>query len=309
MMLPFPKESPYPRALCLWEPEKEPRGSVVISHGMAEHIARYSRLAQALNGAGYAVFGYNHLGHGDEAPVKGYFADKDGWGKAVSDIESVTAFAKTRYPKAPVALLGHSMGSFLAREYVLRHPKGMDALVLSGTGWHPKALCGFGRLMAGVMCALGDARAPSKLLDRLAFSANNKPFLPARTPCDWLSRDAAEVDKYLADPLCGFVFSAGGFSDLFSGLWTLSRLSRLRTLPKGLPVLLISGGADPVGGQGRGVKTIARQYREAGLQGVQVKLYPEARHELFNETNREEVTQDLVAWLEASLPLAKGENA
>lgn len=307
--LPFPVPGPYPRSLRLWEPEAAPRGIVVISHGMAEHIARYEALGLSLAAAGFEVCGYNHLGHGEEAPRKGYFADDKGWNRLIQDLDSVIRLMAQRRPGLPIVLLGHSMGSFLAREYVLRHPKGMDALVLSGTGWHPKALCGFGRLMAGVMCALGDARAPSKLLDRLAFSANNKPFLPARTPCDWLSRDAAEVDKYLADPLCGFVFSAGGFSDLFSGLWTLSRLSRLRTLPKGLPVLLISGGADPVGGQGRGVKTIARQYREAGLQGVQVKLYPEARHELFNETNREEVTQDLVAWLEASLPLAKGEDA
>ncbi|MDD4080697.1 MAG: lysophospholipase [Eubacteriales bacterium] len=307
--LPFPAESPYPRGLRLWEPVGVLKGSVVISHGMAEHIGRYSRLADRLSHAGYAVFGYNHLGHGDEAPVKGYFADEDGWGKTIGDLDAVIHFTRSRVLNAPVILLGHSMGSFIAREYVLRNPKGADAMVLSGTGWHPKPLCGFGRLAASTICAAGDPKASSEALDRLAFSANNKPFRPARTAFDWLSRDEAEVDKYADDPLCGFIFTAGGFRDLFSGLYALTQRDRFKALPEKLPVYLISGAADPVGGQGRGVHAIAGQYRKAGLQDVKVRLYEGARHELFNETNREDVCRDLIAWLNASLPPVKGEPA
>ena len=307
--LPFPREGPYPRSLVLWEPMDAIKGSVVISHGMAEHIGRYARVADRLNAAGYAVFGYNHLGHGDEAPIKGYAADADGWSNMVSDLDAVIRFAGKRIPGAPIILLGHSMGSFLAREYVLRHPKGADALVLSGTGWHPKLLCLFGKLAAGSMCALGDPKAASRMLDRMAFSANNKSFHPARTAFDWLSRDKAEVDKYVADPSCGFVFTAGGFRDLFCGLYALTYLGRLRVLPAEFPVLLISGAADPVGSLGKGVHTVAGQYFKAGLQNVKVKLYAGARHELFNEINREEVYSDLTAWLNASLPPVKGESA
>lgn len=307
--LPFPGDGPYPRGLRLWEPTGALRGSVLISHGMAEHISRYARLADRLNAAGYAVFGYNHLGHGEEAPLKGYAGDNDGWGNMVGDLDSVIRFAKTYFPGAPLVLLGHSMGSFLAREYVLRHPHGADALVLSGTGWHPKPLCVAGKLMASVFCALGDPRAASRALDRLAFSANNKPFHPARTAFDWLSRDEAEVDKYVADPLCGFVFTAGGFRDLFGGLYALADLDRLKALPESLPVLLISGASDPVSDGGKGVHTIAGQYLKAGLQDVAVRLYEGARHELFNEINREDVYRDLIAWLDTSLPSMKGESA
>lgn len=306
--LPFPGESPYPRSLSLWEPAGAPRGLVVISHGMAEHIGRYRRLGEALSGAGFAVAGYNHLGHGDEAALKGYFADRDGWGRAAEDIHSALAWMKARFPGVPAALLGHSMGSFLAREYALRHPDFLDALVLSGTGWQPPALCGFGLMAAEAVCTLGGARKPSKLLDKLAFSANNKAFRPARTAFDWLSRDEAEVDKYAADPLCGFVFTGGGFRDMFRGLAALTRLERLAVLPRELPVLLISGERDPVGAQGRGVRMVAGQYRKAGLSRVEVKLYAGARHELFNETIREAVYGDLAQWLASALPERKEIN-
>lgn len=303
--LPFPGESPYPRELFLWEPAGAPLGLAVISHGMAEHIGRYRRLGEALSGAGFAVAGYNHLGHGDEAALKGYFADRDGWGRAVEDIHSVLIWMKARFPGVPAALIGHSMGSFLAREYALRHPDVPDALVLSGTGWQPPALCGFGLMAAEIVCALGGARRASRFLDKLAFSANNKPFRPARTPFDWLSRDEAEVDKYAADPLCGFVFTGGGFRDMFRGLAALTRLERLAALPGELPVLLISGERDPVGAQGRGVRIVAGQYRKAGLSRVDLRLYEGARHELFNETNREDVTLELIRWLDAALARRK----
>ncbi|NLW21134.1 MAG: alpha/beta hydrolase [Clostridiales bacterium] len=297
--LPFPLPGPYPRQLHLWEPEGSPRGLVLLSHGMAEHIARYDHVGQALVNLGFVVAGYNHLGHGPEAPLLGWMARADGWGAMLQDLRGVMDFMAARHPGLPRVLLGHSMGSFLAREYALRYPDGLDALVLSGTGWHPRALCLAGLLPARALSLLGRSNKPSGLLDRLAFSAHNKRFLRADgTGYEWLSRDDAQVRAYARDPLCGFVFTAGGFADLFSGLLALSDTRRLAALPNTLPVYLMSGMDDPVGGWGRGVETIARQYREAGLVDVTVRLYAGARHELFNETNRAQVISELAGWLD-----------
>jgi alpha-beta hydrolase superfamily lysophospholipase len=304
--IPFPGNTPYPRSVSLWRPAGAPRALVLLSHGMAEHIARYDHVGAALAGRGYLVAGYNHLGHGAEAPRLGWFAGRDGWSRLVEDLKTVMDSLAT--PGLPRVLLGHSMGSFLAREYALRYPDGLDALVLSGTGWHPRLLCVAGLLPAKTLCFLGQGHKPSALLDRLAFSANNKPFASAGgTACDWLSRDARQVQAYLADPLCGFVFTASGFADLFVGLLDLSRTVRLKSLPPGLPVLLLSGSCDPVGGMGKGVHAVAGQYRDAGLGKVMTRLYEGARHEVFNETNRQEVLEDLAAWLN-QLGFMKGEE-
>ena len=297
-LFPFPGDSSYPRNLTLWEPVGPPKAVILVSHGMAEHIARYERLAGYLTKAGFLVAGYNHLGHGAEAPVKGWFAEKDGWDKAVSDLHAAMAWLSERAPQKPRFLLGHSMGSFLAREYALRYPGTLDGLILSGTGWHPKGLCMAGLLPARLMCALGQTKKGSRLLDKLSFSSNNKAFKAKDgTPFDWLSRDKAEVDKYVKDPLCGFLFTAGGFRDLFTGLLALSDVDRLQQLPESLAVYLLSGESDPVGMLGAGVRTIAQQYEQAGLKDVEVKLYEGARHELFNEINRDQVMEGLGDWL------------
>lgn len=296
--LPFPGRTTYPRQLLLWEPEKQPRAILLIAHGMAEQISRYDRAAKKLAKEGYLVCGYNHLGHGETAPIKGYFAEQDGWGKTVSDIKTVMDFLKKRAPNIPCVLLGHSMGSFLAREYVLRYPRELDALVLSGTAFQTKELCLSGLIPANALCGLGFEKKPSKFLDKMAFSANNKPFeKTGANAFDWLSRDQKEVKKYQDDPLCGFVFTAGGFRDMFRGLLRLTDLARLKEIDKALPVYLMSGKNDPVGKMGKGPNEVARQYRNAGLSNVTVKLYEGARHELLNETNRDEVTDDLITWL------------
>ncbi len=307
--LPFPGASPYPRSLTLWEPGAAPRSCVVLSHGMAEHIARYEALGKYLAARGYLVCGYNHLGHGAEAPRKGFFADDKGWDKLLLDLDSVIRFLAGRHPGVPLVLLGHSMGSFLAREYALRYPERLSALVLSGTGYYPPPLCRLGQALAGLHCAFGQGEKEAGLIHQLAFAGNNKPFTPAATPNDWLSRDAAEVQLYEKDPLCGFVFTARGYQDLFGGLMKLTRFQRLKALPQALPVLLISGAEDPVGGQGKGVEAVAAQHREAGLSHVQVRLYPGARHELFHEINREDVFADLARWLDQALPQGKENNA
>lgn len=296
---PFPGYTPYPREVCLWWPQGHPKGLVVLSHGMAEHVFRYDQLAGVLSANGYLVVGANHLGHGPEAPKLGWIAAEKGWDRLIEDLKTVLDWAGSLYPDVPKVLLGHSMGSFLAREFIIRYPESLDALVLSGTGWHTRALCLAGLLPAKIISALGGAEKPSPLLHRLAFSANNKPFhLHGGTGFEWLSRDKAEVQKYAQDPYCGFVFTAAGFRDLFGGLLALSETNRLKDLPESLPVFLISGRSDPVAGtDGSGVQSIATQYRSAGLRNVKVQLYQDARHELFFETNQEQVTDDLLAWL------------
>lgn len=296
--IPFPGQTPYAREVRVWAPAGRPLALVQLSHGMAEHIDRYDRLGQALAEAGYLVFGYNHLGHGAEAPQLGWFAQKDGWGQAVRDLNSVMEHMAKQHPGLPRVLLGHSMGSFLAREYALRYPDGLDALVLSGTGWYPRALSASGRLPARIIRALGRGSKPSRTLHHLSFSRHNKPFETKGGSANaWLSRDEAEVAKYDRDPLCGFMFTADGFYDLFTGLDALSRVERLAGLKKELPVYFLAGDHDPVGAFSKGVKTVYGQWKDAGLSNVKMKLYPEGRHEMFNEINREEVTRDLIDWL------------
>ena len=277
----------------IWTSAEPPKAIVQLVHGMAEHIDRYDRMAKALNAAGFLVCGRNHRGHGPEAELLGYFADKDGWDVILSDAHDVSLDIKKQYPGVPFFLLGHSMGSFLAREYALRYGNELDGLILSGTGFYPKALCSSGRMMA----KLSPQRKPAQFVNNIAFAGNNKPFASGRTGFEWLSRDEKEVDKYVADPLCGFCFTGSAFADFFGGLLALTDEGRLSSMPKDLPVYFMSGDHDPVGQMGKGVRQVAEQFKKAGMKDITVKLYHDARHELFNEINREEVIGDLTAWL------------
>ena len=287
-----------------WLPDGDPKAVVQVAHGMAEHSARYARLAEALTAAGYAVYAHDHRGHGRTAGPDdhGSFADHDGWGTVVADLRAVGEHARAEHPGLPLFLLGHSMGSFLARAAVIEDGRDLAGLVLSGTGGDPGLL---GRVGAGVAAAQARVRGRrhrSGLMDTLTFGQYNKAFAPNRTGYDWLSRDDAEVDAYVADPMCGEVFSAGFFADLLSGLGPINDPKKVAGVRRDLPVLLLAGDADPVGEQGKGPRAVAQQYREAGLLDVTCTLYPGARHEIFNETNRDEVVGDLVRWLDAHLP-------
>lgn len=284
-------------AYRIWQPEGAPRAIVQILHGMAEHIDRYERMARALNERGVLVCGRNHRGHGKDAETLGYFADKNGWQTILRDAHEVSEDVKKRCPGVPFFVLGHSMGSFLAREYAIQYGKELDGLILSGTGFYGRPLCLAGRLMA----ALSPKKKPANFVNNIAFAGNNKPFAPGRTGFEWLSRDEQEVDKYVADPLCGFTFTGRAFADFFTGLEALTYEKDLRAMPRDLPVYFMSGDHDPVGQMGEGVKKVAAQFRRAGMKDVTVKLYPDARHELFNELNRDEVTNDLIGWLEEKI--------
>lgn len=286
--------------LYVWHPDEDKsNGDVVqIVHGLGEHAGRYRRLAGSLTDAGYLVVAHDQRGHGRTAQrgIPGHFADQDGWDKVVEDVERVRQEAKALRPDGRVILLGHSMGSYVAQSYALRHPCNMEALVLSGSTFASRMQLRIFRIVAAIESLRQGSTGRSRLLDKLSFGAFNKEFQPARTDFDWLSRDEAEVDAYVTDPLCGGQSTNQLWRDLTGGLMEISAVPALRQLPASLPVYILGGEQDPVGGA-KGLTRLYDAYREAGLAGTTLRLYPDGRHEMFNETNRDEVTADLLAWL------------
>ena len=287
-----------------WLPDGEAKGVVHLAHGMAEHSGRYERLAAALTGAGYAAWMHDHRGHGEtstEPGDRGYFADDHGWDTAVEDLHTVSLAIQEVHQGLPLFFLGHSMGSLLGRDYVTRYGQDLSGAVFSGTAGDAGLLGKVGQTLATVESRVRGRRATSKLMDTMTFGAYNKPFKPAETPFDWLSRDPEEVRKYVEDPRCGEVFTAGFFADLLGGVNRLPGLAA--RVPHDLPLLVMSGEQDPVGGgSGAGVRKVATAFTEAGVEDVTLKIYPLARHELFNETNRDEVTAMVIDWLDDHLP-------
>lgn len=286
-------------ALRVWD-RAEPRGAVQIVHGLAEHCGRYARLAQALNGAGWAAIAHDVRGHGATAAAggePGHMCDADGWDGLVADVAGVRARAIALWPGRPLVLLGHSMGSVLALSALQREAGGYAAAILSGPPGLPPPVARLGLLVARAERLRLGQRGRSAILHALSFGAYARAVPDARTPYDWLSRDPAEVDAYIADPLCGFAASVGSWTALVRGLIAATRPQALAALPRGLPLLVVAGGEDPVGGRGKSVRALVESLQAAGRAEVTFRLYPGARHELLNESNRAEVTADLLAWL------------
>ncbi len=281
-----------------------PRAIVLIAHGMAEHSARYARVAEALTGAGYAVYASDHRGHGHTPTTPadlGHFADRDGWEKVVTDLQQVLDTAKARHPGVPVFLLGHSMGSYIARGLAFRRGDALAGLLLSGTTHdHPIAYQAPRLIVAAERARLGK-RGKSAVVKKLTFDAFNKRFVPNRTPSDWLSRDDAEVDKYLNDPLCGFECTNQLWWDVLGGMAEMCTPKNVARMPKTLPIYLLAGECDPVNNSLAGIRKLQAALETAGMESVTCRVYPQARHELLNETNRDEITKDLLAWLDAQL--------
>lgn len=280
----------------LWNADTEPRGIVQLIHGMAEHIDRYDWIAKQLNKAGFIVVGHTHLGHGAGAPIKGYFAESGGWDALLADVHTLRRDTQSDHPKLPYFVLGHSMGSFVARCYALSYAEGLSGLIISGTGHFGKPILTAGSFIAGLQCFFGHSKNPSMLLHNMNFSANNKTVQDPKTDSDWLSRDAEQVEKYRSDPLCGFPFTAKAYADMFEGLKRLYP-EKLGSMPSGLPVMMFSGDKDPVGDMGQGVTKVYEELKASGVEDISLKLYPDGRHEMLNEINREEVAADLIAWL------------
>ena len=284
-----------------WVPSrKTPSAVVQIAHGMTEHAARYERLAKALTDAGYAVYANDHRGHGRTAGTPergGIFAASGGFRKVIEDMHRLTDIIKKENDNLPVFLLGHSMGSFLSQGYLSLYGGDLAGCILSGSAGDNRLMANGGRVVAKIQSLLQGRTKRSRLLDAMSFGSFNKPFAPNRTAFDWLSRDNAEVDKYVADPWCGFLCTAGFFYDLLSGIAWIHRPSVVKRIPVTLPIFVISGTNDPVGGKGKLVLKLISMYRALGIRDLSWKLYDGARHEILNETNRDEVTSDILGWL------------
>lgn len=281
----------------LWAPGEGPKAVVQLVHGICEYALRYDPFARFLAENGFAVVGHDHLGHGlttKGSEEYGYFT---GWWDLVHDVRSVQLKVKESYPELPWFLLGHSMGSFVARTFLIDYPGEVDGCILSGTGQESALTVAAGKLLTG----LGDPHKVNKLFYDLSIGAYNRKFAPARTGADWICRDEKVVDAYLADPLCNFPTKAGMNHAMMSGLQYVARKKNLTKMDKDTPVYFFAGDADPVGAMGKGVQKVAGWFREVGVKDVTVKLYPGGRHEMLNETNREEVFRDTLAWLESHI--------
>jgi alpha-beta hydrolase superfamily lysophospholipase len=284
-----------------WLPEGPPRAVVQIAHGLAEHSARYARLAAALNSAGYAAYANDHRGHGPKAAAAdlGHFADEGGWDKVVGDLWTLNRLIAAEQPGTPIIFLGHSLGSFLGRGFIAGHSDALAGVALSGSNGKPPAIATLGRLIAREERLRLGKRGKSNLIFQLWFGEFNKPFKPARTASDWLSRDEKEVDAFVADPLCGFAFTTQLAIDVLDALPHVTSRKSLATIRKDLPIYVFSGERDPVGAN---IKGLIQDLKAAGFTELTTRIYPGARHETLNETNRDEVTRDLIAWLDGIEP-------
>jgi alpha-beta hydrolase superfamily lysophospholipase len=285
-----------------WLPEGRAKAVVQIAHGMAEHSGRYARFAERLTSAGYVVYASDHRGHGQTAasttPEHLYFGDTLGFPTVVEDLKDITAVARSEQPELPVFLLGHSMGSFLARAYAIRWGSDLTGLVLTATSADQGLIRILGQNLARVQARVLSRRHRSKLLDSMASGRFNAAFKPNRTPFDWLTRDEAEVDKYIEDIECGNLFTTGAWLDQVEALVWVNHDANVAHVPADLPILLASGDMDPVGDRTKGVRKVAEQFKRAGVRDVTTIFYAGARHEILNETNRDEVMDDIVEWLD-----------
>lgn len=289
-----------------WEPDGgSVRAVLQICHGVAEHIARYDAFARYLNGLGIAVVGHDHLGHGLSLPEGGtpvYFGESNTWNTVVDDIYVLHQRIRLWYPDVPLCIMGHSMGSFLTRTYLIRYPGTVKAAIIMGTGWQPKAVIAGGMAVAKAVGAVVGENGTSDLVTNLAFGAYNKLFAPNRTSCDWLSADEGNVDAYMADPLCGADATVGLFRQMLSGIRFNQKLSNLRQMDPRIPVLFVAGEKDPVGDCGNGVRRTYQEFRRAGVQDCTLKLYPGLRHEILNEkAQQQQIFEDIGQWLASKL--------
>ena len=289
------------RMYCLrWSPDESVRGVVQIAHGMQEHAARYDAVARALVDAGYAVYADDHRGHGGSAKDEGDLGrlGPAGWKGVLCDLHVLSDAIRATFPSQPLFLLGHSWGSFLAQAYAQQWGSILKGLILSGSnGSDP--LVGPGVLLARLVVASRGPDRQAVLLDKLSVGGLNKAFEPGATGKEWLSRDVDEVRRYVDDPRCGFPCPNSFFLELVRLLQATWRRSAEARVPKDLPVLTITGTADPVSRGGRGVRALAARYRGMGLADVTERYYQDARHEVFHDPARDEAVRDLIGWLDA----------
>ena len=289
----------------VWEPAGEPRAIMQIAHGMSEYIDRYSDFARWLASHGILVCGADHYAHGVNVN------NPENWGVLPRDtgtdilVENFhlmrLSMEETYGTKLPYFVFGHSMGSFVVRAYIARHGQGLNGAVICGTGHNPKAVCDFGGFLARRIAKSKGDDYRSTFLNGLADGAYAKAIPNARTPFDWLNTDPEKVDEYIADPACGFMFSAGGYAALMGLTSEVADKKKIANIAKDLPVYFIAGDGDPVGNMGKGVTAVYGMFKAAGIQDVDCKIYQGMRHEILNEPGHLEVYEDVLAWLNAHM--------
>ncbi|MBO4515639.1 MAG: lysophospholipase [Lachnospiraceae bacterium] len=285
-------------------PEGEPKAIVQIIHGMSEYMGRYEGFAKFLTDRGFLVTGEDHLGHGLSVPegeTYGYFCPMDPATVLVRDVHRLKKTVQGQYPGIPIFILGHSMGSYILRNYVCRYGTGIQGAIVMGTGTRAKVGVTFIRCLSKCIEMIYGDKHVSPLVERLVMGDYNKRVPNPRTPSDWLSKDEETVNQYRVDPLCGFPFTINGYRCMFEMANRLFDKKNLSRMPKDLPILMVSGDEDPVGAYGKGVEQVRLSMTGVGMENVEMKLYPGDRHEILNELDREQVMEDIAGWLEKTM--------
>ena len=286
--------------VVIWEPNMPAIGIVQISHGMVEYIKRYDEFARYLNQYGILVIGNDHLGHGETAKTDddlGYFCPSSMSETVVADLYEVTRLAKKNYPNVPYFLFGHSMGSFMARRYIMTYGNELDGAIISGTGNQSGSVLKAGKITVSLTKFFKGDLYRSKMLKNMFFSKFNDHIPNVRTSNDWLTKDETIVDKYNTDKYCTYSFTVNGYRTLLDVLSFIQNSNNIAKIPKNLPVFLIAGEEDPVGNYGKAVKNVYEFYKKVGIKDISIKLYKNDRHELINETDKEDVYDDIRYWL------------
>lgn len=287
-----------------WIPEEAPKAILQIVHGMAEYADRYHEFAVNMAERGFLVTGEDHLGHGltvQQGGLYGYFCENDPATVVVRDVHRLKKLTQQEYPGLPYFMLGHSMGSFIVRNYICKYGTGIDGAVIMGTGMQKKAIVSSAGKMAAIQKVFYGSEYVSKALDKAVFGQYNKRIAAPKTESDWLNKDEKKVEEYRNDPMCGFTFTVNGFQTLFALLGRLYQQENLDGMPKQLPILFASGTEDPVGEYFEGVERAVQSFRDTGMQDVTVKKYEKGRHELLNEPEWEQVAEDIYNWLSEKL--------
>lgn len=284
----------------MWLPKEAPLAILQLSHGMIEHIERYDDFARFLTAKGILVVGNDHLGHGKSVHSDdelGFFNSSHPSQTVVDDLHELTLYMKAQYPGIPYFLLGHSMGSFMARRYLMTYGSELQGAIILGTGQPTNLVLSAGKTVVNILELFKKNTHRSEFANNLCFGMYNKKFKPARTTHDWLTRNNAVVDAYKADKYCSYLFTLNGYQTLFDTFSFIKTPSNIKCIPKSLPIHFAAGTDDPVGDYGKTVIKICTQYRDLGMRNISLKLYENARHELLNELNKNEVYEDLYKWL------------
>lgn len=279
-----------------WIPEGEVTAVLQMCHGMVEYIDRYHEFADFLTKHGVYVVGHDHLGHGKSVVSQeklGFFHETDGNAYVIADIQQLRMQTAKKYPGVPYFIMGHSMGSFLVRQYLGLYSGGLSGAIIMGTGEQPSLVVNAGKLVCKIIAAIKGWDYRSKFVNNLAVGAYEKKLGAA-----WLSKNPENVKKYHEDPLCGFIFTVNAYYHMFSGIAKMNQQEKEGKAAKSLPLLFVAGKDDPVGNYGKGVENVYNKYKKCGYQDVQLKLYEEDRHEILNEEDKDVVFQDILTWLE-----------